>query len=90
MKQNIENLWYGNISLAEGCGVHDPEIEKLFRLVERNRVALEKTLDQRQREMFSKYTDCYDEYLCEMSMRAFRDGFCLASQLLTEALSDAS
>ena len=88
MKPTIENIWYGNTIPSDKCGAHDPVIDNLLSLIERNRTALTSTLDQSQKELLVKYSDCYDEYLCELSARAFQSGFCLAGHLFAEALTD--
>lgn len=87
MKNSIYNLWHGNISPAENCGVNNPEIENLVILLEKNREKLEKELPERKKEVLQKYTDCYDEYVYLITERAFSDGFCLACRLLSEALT---
>lgn len=88
MKPTIENIWYGNILPADACGAHDPVIDNLTRLIEKNRTALDATLTTLQKEIFVKYIDCIDEYLCELSARAFESGFCLAGKLFTETLKE--
>ena len=89
LAHTIEDLWYGNITPAEDCGVRDPELEELLRLLERNREALEGGLETEQKGWLQKYADCYDEYVCVLSARAFRDGFCLASKLWAETAATA-
>ena len=86
MNRMIEELWYGNITPSEDCGVHDPKLDELCKLMQRNREMLESSLDGEEKERLGRYADCFDEYLCELSARAFRDGFCLASNLWAETL----
>ena len=85
MKNNIKNLWHGNISPAECCGVNVPEIERLVLLIERKRELLVQELGEQQRDLLQKYTDYYDEYAYLITAQAFSDGFCLACRLLSEA-----
>ena len=87
MKRTIEYLWNGNITPAEHCGAHDPEVDELVRLMERNKEDLDKELSKHQKDVLDKYMDCTEEYIYLITMLAFQDGFCLASKLLTEALS---
>ena len=89
MKHTIEDLWYGNIATSENCGVNDPEIEKLVCLIERNKDKLNKVLCDPQKQLLEKLLSCSDEFTQLLSARAFCDGFCLASRLLTEALTDS-
>ena len=84
--QTILDLWNGNIAPCEHCGSHDPVINKLTGLIERNRENLSRGLTQAQRETFQKYMDCSDEYLLRMLELAFCDGFCLGRKLAVETL----
>lgn len=90
MKHTIEDLWNGNITSAEKCGVGDPEIENLIILMDRHRELLCKKLGQTHRDIFEKYTDCSEEYVCLISKCAFTEGFCLGCKLMAEALSQNS
>lgn len=89
MRTTIEKLWNGNIASAENCGVGNPEIENLVILMERHKELLDQELGQRQKRVFEEYVDCAEEYVCLISKCAFRDGFSLASRLMTEALSES-
>ena len=86
MQQTILDLWNGNIAPCEHCGSHDPVINELTGLIERNRENLSRGLTQAQRETFQKYVDCSDEYLLRMLELAFCDGFCLGTKLAIETL----
>ena len=86
MKQTIEDLWYGNVNPCEICGTSNEEMKELTRLMVRNEQDLKKELNDRQKAMLEKYTDCADEYWNRLLAQAFHDGFSLASKLLTEAL----
>ena len=86
MQQTIIDLWNGNIAPCEHCGSHDPVINKLMSLMERNQEKLSSGLTEAQMETFQKYTDCSDEYLLRMIELAFCDGFCLGSKLIMETL----
>lgn len=82
--QTIIDLWNGNISPREYCGSHDPVINNLMGLIERNREKLSGGLTEAQLETFQKYMDCSDEYLLRMLELAFCDGFCLGGKLVME------
>lgn len=86
MKRTIEDLWNGNIAPAEDCGVGDPEIESLVILMDRHKDQLCKELSQRHKDIFEKFVDCTEEYICLVSKCAFTDGFCLACKLMSESL----
>lgn len=86
MAQMITDLWNGNIAPCEHCGSHDPMINDLIGLMERNRENLSKGLTEAQMETFQKYIDCSDECLLRMMELAFCDGFCLGGKLVAETL----
>lgn len=82
----IIDLWNGNIAPCEHCGSHDPQINNLTSLIERNRENLSRGFTEAQMETFQKYMDCSDEYLLRMLELAFCDGFSLGSKLTIEAI----
>ena len=84
--QTIIELWNGNIAPCEHCGSHDPQINNLLGLVERNREKLSCGLTETQLEIFQKLLDCSDEYMLRMLELAFYDGFCLGGKLVMETL----
>lgn len=86
MNTTITDLWNGNIAPCEHCGSHDPAINNLMELIERNQEKLSAGLTEAQMETFQKYMDCSDENLLRMLELAFCDGFCLGSKLVMEAL----
>lgn len=57
----ITDLWNGNIAPCEHCGAHDPEVNRLIGLMERNREALREGLSAAQIETFQKYIDCSED-----------------------------
>lgn len=85
MPHIIEELWNGNIAPCDNCGAGDPDINLLVVYIERHKNALLQNLGTRQKALLEKYSDCWDEYLSRMSEEAFKDGFCLATALFTEA-----
>lgn len=87
MTTTLEELWNGNLAPSEKCGVGDPEIKDLIRLMQRNKEDLMQALAPQQFALFEKYADCSDEYVYRMTAQAFCEGFSLASKLLTESLS---
>ena len=84
--KTIIDLWNGNIAPCEHCGSHDPVINNLIGLIERNREKLSSGLTEAQMETLQKYVECSDEYLLRMLELAFCDGFCLDSKLVMETL----
>lgn len=88
MKRTLEALWNGSLAPGQTSGVNDPELEHLTVLLDRNKEQLDRELSESQKELFEKYADCADEFLCLSTAQAFCDGFSLASKLLTEALAE--
>ena len=88
MKRTLEALWNGSLAPGQTCGVNDPELEHLTVLLDRDKEQLNRELSEAQKELFEKYADCADEFLCLSTAQAFCDGFSLASKLLTEALAE--
>lgn len=86
MSQTISDLWNGNIAPAEHCGAHDPQVNRLVGLMERNREHLSEGLTAAQKETFQKYIDSSEEYLLRMLELAFCDGYCLGSRLVMESI----
>jgi len=84
--QTITDLWNGNIAPCEHCGAHNPAINNLLGLMERNRENLSNGLTEAQMEVFQKYIDTSDEYLLRMLELAFYDGFSLGGKLIAEVL----
>ena len=88
MNSTIENLWYGQFSPCENCGVGDPEIEMLSLLINQSQETLCKELPMPQKEQFEKYADWSDKYARYIAACAFREGFSLGCKLISEALSE--
>lgn len=86
MKSTIEELWYGNITPCENCGVKDTEIERLVKLMGEHEDKLRNELAEQHRLLFQQYVKWSDRYACDISAQAFRDGFCLAAKLIVETL----
>ena len=86
MRQTIIDLWNGNIAPIEHCGSHDPELNRMISLIERNRDALCSGMTDSQKEIFQKYIDCSEEYLLRILELAFCDGFSLGGKLVMETL----
>lgn len=87
MNQTIEQLWNGTLRPLQNCGCNDPELDILMNLIQRNRENHLQSLDTAQRETFSKYVACTEEYAYLLSAHAFQDGFSLGTKLLSATLS---
>jgi len=88
LKFTIEELWNGSIAPCEKCGCNDSEIKELICLMQRNGEKLKEDMDSKQLSVLEKMSDCFDEYVCRMTVLAFCDGFSLGCRLTSEALLD--
>ena len=89
MDNLLVDLWYGQVHPSEKSGTDDPEIKNLVRLIEENRIRLDKALDANGKERLCALSDCYSEYTDFVAEHAFCDGFRLAFRLFTTALGTA-
>lgn len=89
MTKTISQLFNGNLIPIKNFGKNNSEIKYLEILLDRNIENLEQSLTENQKEVFSKYYDCINEYLSLLIEQAFSDGFSVATKLLTEAISGA-
>ena len=74
----LEEFWYGNIEPMEYGSFSNEEYKELLRLITKNEEKLQATFSDEQRELFSKYTDAYNEFsslsICDSFISGFRLG----------------
>ena len=87
MKKTLVDLWYGNIDPQEQAPTN-PQVPDLLKLLERNHDALNKTLNDDQKELLEKYQSCADEISGFCERDSFIYGFRLGMRLAVEALDD--
>ena len=58
----LEEFWYGNVEPMEYGLFSNEEYKELLRLITKNEEKLQATFSDEQRELFSKYTDCVQEF----------------------------
>ena len=87
MKRTLIDLWYGNIDPQEQAQAN-PQVPDLLKLLERNHDALNKTLNDDQKEILEKYQSCADEISGFCERDSFIYGFRLGMRLAIEALAD--
>ncbi len=83
----LEDLYYRNIAPYERYIKHGSRKEKILKLLCRNEESLTKNLNNRQKEIFNKFTDCQKELSDITTSQAFADGFSLAVQIMVEVMS---
>ena len=86
MKSILEELWYGNVCPNTDCRNQDKETTQLMEYIADHHSALNETLTDKQKEIFEKFNDCYDE-LADINEReifvyAFRLGMRIAIEVL--------
>lgn len=84
MRSILEELFYGNVCLNTDCRSKD--VKELMGYIADHHSALNETLTDKQKEIFEKFTDCYDELTDinerELFVYAFRLGARIAIEVL--------
>ena len=86
--QILEEFWYGNIHPNERHGESNIEMIKISDLIKRHEGTLIKSLDEKNKEIFEKYRDCYDELTQLNECEVFKIGFKLGVRMLLECYDD--
>ena len=82
----LEDLYYGNISPWERDIKHGTRMDKLVKLICKNKESLMSPLTEQQKETFDKFKEFQSE-LCDITARqAFTDGFILATRIMVEVM----
>lgn len=79
----LQELWYGNIKPSEDKFITEGE-KNLVRLITRHYETLSSSLNDDEREILKKYSECFSEYASLIESQAFEIGFKLAVKFLTE------
>ena len=86
MRLILEELFYGNICPNTDCRSKDKETKELMGYIADHHSALNETLTDKQKELFEKFNDCYDELTDinerEIFVYAFRLGMRIAIEVL--------
>ena len=88
-QKTIAQLWNGNLQPIVRSGINNRQIKELEELMRRNIEELEEGLTDQQKEVFSVYSDCIEEYLVLTNEQSFCDGYSLGTKLTVEALTGA-
>ena len=88
MRKLLEEFWYGNIFPQEQYAAQHPDIKPLLRLTEKNRINLEETLTEAQKEILQKYDDIVSEMNGILEREIFIYAFRLGGRFAVEMLSD--
>ena len=82
----IEELWYGNISPCEGDFKKGSNYAELLGYIVRHEDDLKKRLNDEEKEILEKFTECTNEMYGIAEREAFTRGFVLGARIIIEVL----
>ena len=83
----LEDLWFGNISPGERPFKKDLAYAELLALVIRHQEDLLSRLNDEEKEIFEKYSDCSNEMHDITEREAFVKGFTIGARIIIEVLA---
>lgn len=83
----LEDLWFGNIAPWERPFKKDGAYAELLSLVIRHQEDLLSRLNDKEKEIFEKYTDCTSEMHDLTEREAFVKGFTIDAQIIIEVMA---
>ena len=86
MRSILEELFYGNICPNTDCRSKDKEVKELMGYIADHHSALNETLTDKQKEIFEKFNDCYDELTDINEREIFVYAFRLGMRIAIESL----
>ena len=87
MRSILEELFYGNICPNTDCRSKDKETKELMGYIADHHSALNETLTDKQKEIFEKFNDCYDELTDINEREIFVYAVRLGMRIAIESLS---
>ena len=84
----LEEFWYGNIEPTEYDTSSNKECKELLQLISRNEEKLLATMNDTQKELFSRYTDCVREHQAMAECLLFQSSFRLGARMMVEVMED--
>ena len=84
----LEEFWYGNIEPTEYDTSSNKECKELLQLISRNEEKLLATMNDGQKELFSRYTDCVREHQAMAECLLFQNSFRLGARMMMEVMRD--
>ena len=87
MKSILEELFYGNLCPNTDCRNNEKETKELIGYVADHHDALMSELTDKQREIFEKFDDCWDELTDINEREIFVYAFKLGMRIAIEVLS---
>ena len=86
MRSILEELFYGNVCPNTDCRSKDKEVKELMGYIANHHSALNETLTDKQKEIFEKFNDCYDELTDINEREIFVYAFRLGARIAIEVL----
>ena len=87
MRKLLEELWYGNIYPDSDCRDLKKETKELMKYIADHHDNLLSTLNDKQRELFEKFDDCYAELTNIHERDIFVYAFRLGGRIAIEVMS---
>ena len=84
----LEELWYGNVEPMEYGSFSNGEYKELLRLITKNEEKLQATFSDEQKVLFSKYTDCVQEFQTISECLLFQNSFRLGARMMLEVMEE--
>ena len=82
----LEELWYGNVSPCERDFKQDSKYSELLGYIVRHEGDLQKRLNDEEKEIFEKFTECQSEMYGIAEREAFARGFVLGARIIIEVM----
>ena len=86
----LEEFWYGNIEPADYDASPSREYREQLQLISRNEDKLLASMNDAQKELFSRYTDCVREYQTMAECLLFQNSFRLGARMMQDILEGES
>lgn len=83
----LEELWYGNISLCERDFKKGSKYAELLEYIVRHDEDLRKRLNNEEKEIFGKFSECTDEMYGIAEREAFARGFVPGARIIIEVMN---
>lgn len=84
----LEEFWYGNIEPTEYDTSACKEYHETLKLIARNEEKLRATMTDEQKELFSRYMDCVQEFQTMTGSLLFQNSFKLGDRMMLEVMEE--
>ena len=85
----LEEFWYGNVRPNEKGFKKRTEYGRLLNLITRNEEKLIASLNENEKEIFTKYRECMDEFTQISECQIFAEGFKLGARFVIECYNES-